>query len=110
MIGVTLQEIDTEKAKALGLPDARGALINDVSPGSAGDKAGLRIGDVVRSIDGMQIRQSSALPPIVGAMAPGTKVTLGLLRDGKRKDVRSEERLVGNACVRTCSSRLSRFP
>src|SRR3546814_8866568 len=49
MIGVTLQEIDTETAKGLGLPDARGALINDVSPGSAGDKAGLRIGDVVRS-------------------------------------------------------------
>src|SRR3546814_2220146 len=70
MIGVTLQEIDTETAKGLGLPDARGALINDVSPGSAGDKAGLRIGDVVRSIDGTQIRQSRDLPPIVGAMAP----------------------------------------
>src|SRR3546814_5017525 len=53
MIGVTLQEIDTETAKGLGLPDARGALINDVSPGSAGDKAGLRIGDVGRSIDGI---------------------------------------------------------
>src|SRR3546814_14796550 len=78
MIGVTLQEIDTETAKGLGLPDARGALINDVSPGSAGDKAGLRIGDVVRSIDGTQIRQSSDLPPIVGAMAPGTKTTPGI--------------------------------
>src|SRR3546814_232345 len=88
MIGVTLKEIDTETAKGLGLPDARGALINDVSPGSAGDKAGLRIGDVVRSIDGTEVRQSSDLPPIVGAMAPGTKTTLGILRDGKRKDVR----------------------
>src|SRR3546814_13336931 len=71
MIGVTLQEIDTETAKGLGLPDALGALLNDVSPGSAGDRAGLRIGDVVRSIDGTQIRQSSDLPPIVGALAPG---------------------------------------
>src|SRR3546814_10344473 len=42
----------------------------------------------VRSIDGTQIRQSSDLPPIVGARAPGTKTTLGILRDGKRKDVR----------------------
>src|SRR3546814_20555087 len=42
----------------------------------------------VRSIDGTQIRQSSDLPPIVGAMAPGTKTTLGILRDGNRKDVR----------------------
>ena len=88
MIGVTLQEIDAETAKGLGLPDTRGALINDVSPDSAGDRAGLRIGDVVRSIDGTDVRQSSDLPPIIGAMAPGTKVTLGILRDGKRKDVR----------------------
>jgi serine protease Do len=88
MIGVQLQAIDAEMAKGLGLPDARGALINEVTPGSAGEKAGLRTGDVIRSIDGTQVRQSSDLPPIVGAMAPGTKVTLGILRDGKSKDVR----------------------
>jgi serine protease Do len=88
MIGVTLQPIDAESAKGLGLPDTRGALINDVTPGSAGEKAGLRIGDVVRSIDGTQIRQSSDLPPIIGAMPPGTKTTLGILRDGKPKEVR----------------------
>src|SRR3546814_3176803 len=58
MIGVTLQEIDAETAKGLGLPDTHGALINDVTPGSAGEKAGLRLGDVVRSIDGIDIRQS----------------------------------------------------
>jgi serine protease Do len=87
MIGVQLQALDAESAKGLGLPDARGALINDVTPGSAGEKAGLRIGDVVRSVDGTQIRQSSDLPPIIGAMTPGTRVTLGILRDGKPKEV-----------------------
>jgi len=88
MIGVTLQPITAEAARGLDLPDARGALINDVTPGSAGDKAGLRVGDVVRSIDGTSIQESSDLPPIVGAMAPGTKVTLGILRDGREKDIR----------------------
>ncbi len=87
MIGVQLQPIDAETAKGLGLSDTRGALINEVTPGSAGEKAGLRIGDVIRSIDGNDIRQSSELPPIVGAMAPGRKVTLGVLRDGKPKEV-----------------------
>ncbi len=87
MIGVTLQEIDADTAKGLGLPDTRGALINEVTPGSAGEKAGLRVGDVVRSIDGHEIRQSSDLPPIVGAMAPGARVELGILRDGKQKEV-----------------------
>src|SRR5690606_25122690 len=66
----------------------RGALITDATPGSAGDKAGLRVGDVVRSIDGTSIQESSDLPPIVGAMAPGTKVTLGILRDGRQKVIR----------------------
>src|SRR3546814_11054504 len=51
MIGVTLQEIDTEPAKGLGMPDARGELINDVSTGSARDTVRLRIGDVGRSTD-----------------------------------------------------------
>src|SRR5690606_19049449 len=88
MIGVTLQPIDSEAARGLGLPDTRGALINEVTPGSAGEKAGLRIGDVVRSIDGIDIRQSSDLPPIIGAKAPGTEVELGILRDGKQREVR----------------------
>src|SRR3546814_20669097 len=80
MIGVTLQEIDAETAKGLGLPDTLGALINDVTPGSAGEKAGLRIGDVVRSIDGIDIRQSSDLPPLAAAKTPRTRVDLGILR------------------------------
>src|SRR3546814_12670191 len=88
MIGVTLQEIDAETAKGLGLPDTHGALINDVTPGSAGEKAGLRLGDVVRSIDGIDIRQSSDLPPLVGATTPGTGVELGILRDGKARTSR----------------------
>ena len=87
MIGVQLQPIDADNAKGLGLPDTRGALVNEVTPGSAGEKAGLQVGDVIRSIDGAAVQQSSDLPPIVGAMAPGTKVTLGILRNGREKQV-----------------------
>jgi len=87
MIGAMLQPIDAETARGLGLPDTRGALVNDITPGSAGEKAGLRVGDVIRSIDGHDIRQSSELPPIIGAKTPGTKVELGVLRDGKTKTI-----------------------
>src|SRR5690606_17878396 len=78
MIGVGLQAIDSTMADALGLPDTRGALIRSVSPGQPGEKAGLRVGDVVRSVDGRAINRSSELPPIIGAMAPGTRVELGI--------------------------------
>jgi serine protease Do len=87
MIGVGLQAIDADTARGLGLADTRGALIREVSPGSPGEKAGLQTGDVIRSADGRAVEQSSDLPPIIGAMAPGTSVRLGILRDGKLRDV-----------------------
>ncbi|MFC7301640.1 Do family serine endopeptidase [Cognatiluteimonas weifangensis] len=87
MIGVGLQPITADLAQGLGLPDTRGALIREVSPGSAGEKAGLRVGDVIRSVDGRAIGQSSELPPIVGAKAPGTRIRLGVLRDGAQREI-----------------------
>ncbi|HET7125588.1 MAG TPA: DegQ family serine endoprotease [Lysobacter sp.] len=87
MIGVRLQGITADIAKASGLPDTRGALISEVTAGSAGEKAGLRVGDVIRAVDGDAVRQSSDLPPIIGAMAPGTHVQLSVLRDGKTLQV-----------------------
>jgi serine protease Do len=87
MIGVGLQAIDADTARGMGLPDTRGALIREVSPGSPGEKAGLQTGDVIRSADGRAVDQSSDLPPIIGAMAPGTSVRLGILRDGKLRNV-----------------------
>ena len=87
MIGVGLQAMTREFATAMGLPDSRGALVRDVTPGAPGEKAGLQPGDVIRSVDGRAINQSSDLPPVIGAKAPGTKVTLGVLRDGKLRNI-----------------------
>ncbi|MDQ2703487.1 MAG: DegQ family serine endoprotease [Pseudomonadota bacterium] len=87
MIGVGLQAMTREFATAMGLPDSRGALVRDVTPGAPGEKAGLQPGDVIRSVDGHAISQSSDLPPIIGAKAPGTRVTLGVLREGKLRNV-----------------------
>ena len=86
-LGVQVGAVTTDSAKGFGLPDTRGALINDVLAGSAAEKAGLEAGDVIRSVNGAEIAISSDLPPRIGAMAPGTKVTLGILRDGKPRDV-----------------------
>ena len=87
MIGVRLQGINSDVARGLGLPDTRGALVNEVTAGSAGEKAGLQVGDVIRAVNGSVVEQSSDLPPIIGAMAPGTRVELSVLRDGKTLQV-----------------------
>jgi serine protease Do len=88
-LGIIFQRdgIRDDQARGFGLPDRAGALINELVPGGAAEKAGLQVGDVIRSIDGRAIVQPSDLPPIVGAMAPGTRVKLGILREGKPKDI-----------------------
>ena len=82
-LGVQMQGMDRDAASALGLPDANGALVATVEPGSAAERAGLQRQDVIRSVNGQRVYESSDLPPIIGAMAPGAKVTLEVIRDGK---------------------------
>lgn len=86
-IGVRVGPVDADSAKGFNLPDTRGALIGEVIAGSAGEKAGLTPGDVIRSVNGTPINDSSDLPPVIGAMAPGAKVRLGILRDGKPQEI-----------------------
>ncbi|MCA1715024.1 MAG: PDZ domain-containing protein, partial [Gammaproteobacteria bacterium] len=75
------------KARGLGLPDTRGALVNTVAPGSAAAKAGIEPGDVIRDFNGAVIDDSSDLPPIVGALAPGSRAKVTILRDGKMREL-----------------------
>jgi len=86
-IGVRVQQIDAEQAQGLGLPDTRGALVADVEAGSPAAQAGIAPGDVIRSFNGVAINDSSDLPPLVGAQAPGTRATVGVLREGRTRDV-----------------------
>ncbi len=86
-LGVQVGAVTSDAVKGFGLPDNRGALVNDVVGGSPAAKAGIGPGDVIRSVNGRAINDSSDLPPIIGAMAPGSKVTLSVLRDGKPRDV-----------------------
>ncbi|VEH86346.1 serine protease [Neisseria animaloris] len=87
-LGVIIQEVSYDLAKSFGLNKASGALISKVLPGSPAAKAGLRVGDIVRSVNGEEIRSSSDLPVMVGAIAPGKEVTLGIWRKGKESSVK----------------------
>ncbi|MDQ3206796.1 MAG: Do family serine endopeptidase [Pseudomonadota bacterium] len=84
-LGVQVQQVTAEVADALGLPDAGGALVSMVSPGSAAAKAGIERMDVIRAVDGRAVRVSSDLPPLVGAMAPGTRTQVTVFREGREQ-------------------------
>ncbi|WP_313247230.1 DegQ family serine endoprotease [Stenotrophomonas rhizophila] len=86
-LGAAVGPIDGLKAQGLGLSDSRGALVNEVVPGSAALKAGVEPGDVIRSVNGSPINTFSDLPPLIGALPPGSKVRLGVVRDGKEREI-----------------------
>lgn len=87
MIGVQIQNVERDSAKALGLPRSGGALVNNVSAESAAEKAGVKVGDVILAFDGNEIVSSSDLPPLVGLAPPGTKAKLTVFRNGKTMEI-----------------------
>jgi len=86
-IGVVVSPVNSDAAAGFGLPDTRGALVVETQPGGAGEKAGIEPGDVIRSVDGIAIVQSSELPPLIGNKRPGTKVKLSVFRDGREREI-----------------------
>lgn len=83
-LGVSLQNMNRELARSLGLDKPRGGLIAEVKPGTPADKAGLKAGDIILEVEGHTITQVDDLPPLIGGLDPGTEVTLTLLRDKER--------------------------
>lgn len=82
-LGVNIQEVTREFAKSLGLERPRGALVSGIVPGSAAEKAGIRVQDVILSFNGRELLRSSDLPPLVGATPPGTRAEVEVFRDGR---------------------------
>lgn len=86
-LGVVVEPLTAEKARGWGAPDTRGALITEVLDDSPASKAGLVPGDIIRAFNGTPINESSDLPPLVGALTPGTKATITVLREGKSQEL-----------------------
>ncbi|HWP83580.1 MAG TPA: DegQ family serine endoprotease [Terriglobia bacterium] len=86
-LGVVIQPVTPPIARAMGMDRPRGALVGDITPGSPAEKAGLRRGDVVLSINGEAISETRELSLKVAMMSPGTTVQLRVLRERREIDV-----------------------
>ncbi len=86
-LGIMIQEVTPDLAKAFSLPAAQGALVGDVTPDSPGAKAGLQKGDVVTTLNGQPISDYSDLRLRIAQSAPGTVVKLDVLRNGQKQQI-----------------------
>lgn len=83
-LGVYIQDVTPDIAEAMQLSGNDGAVVSRVLPGSPAEKSGLKIGDVVISMNGKLTTSSSQLRNEVGMLRPGAPVKLDIIRDGKR--------------------------
>lgn len=83
-LGVYIQSLSRELAESFGLDNPQGALVSMVTADSPAEKAGLQVGDVILSYNGTALDSSSMLPHLVGQTKVGEEAELGVLRQGKR--------------------------
>lgn len=88
-LGIMGTELNSELAKAMKVDAQRGAFVA-VMPNSSAAKAGIKAGDVITSLNGKPISSFAALRAQVGTMPVGSKISLGLLREGKAITVNLE--------------------
>lgn len=89
-LGVGIQEVDANTAKALGLKKAEGVLISSVMDNEPAAKAGMQTGDVVLSINGEKVSDPSTLLRSVASQKPGAKVKVIVMRNGSEKELTIE--------------------
>lgn len=82
-IGVTIQDVDENTAKALGMEHPSGALVASVLDDEPAAKAGIEAGDVITKVNGKSVEDASALLRAIAAHKPGTSVPLDVWRNGK---------------------------
>jgi serine protease Do len=86
-MGVSIQEVSPQLAKAFGEAEPRGALVGDVSSGSPAEKSGLKKGDIIVELNGKPITDSNQLRMSISMMAPGATANLKVLRNGSERDM-----------------------
>ncbi len=87
-IGVVVQSMTQELAESFGMKTPKGALVSQIDKKGPAAKSDLREGDIIVEANGQAIVSSSALPVLVSSMAPGSELTLKVLRDGKETFVK----------------------
>ena len=86
-IGVSIQEVTPDLAKEFGITDTNGALVADVMDDGPASKAKIERGDIITAFNGTAIRDPGRLRALVAETAPGSTVTLSVIRNKNAQDI-----------------------
>ncbi|MBA2351602.1 MAG: Do family serine endopeptidase [Burkholderiales bacterium] len=89
-IGVEAQELTADLAESFKLPNTDGVLISGVLRGGPADKAGVKPGDILISVDGKSVTDSTSMLNLIAVLQPGAKATVEIARERNRKTVQVE--------------------
>ena len=88
MIGVAVERVDGVIAEHYGLKEPRGIILNAITPGGPGDKAGLKQGDIILQLNGKDVNDTNVFRNEIAATPPGTEVSLTVWRNNSQQQVR----------------------
>ncbi len=108
-IGATLGSLNAERAVEAGLGFVRGAIVEDVLPGSPAERAGLQRGDIITRIQNRPVANAGSVQATVGIAAPGTPITLVYLRNGHEATTRLNVEVLSTDPVQVGSTSLQAY-
>ncbi len=86
-LGVKIENVDADKAASLGMPEARGALVNEITKDGPAASSSLKAGDVIVAVNGSKVENSRDLARKIAEITPNTTVNLDVVRYGKPERV-----------------------
>jgi serine protease Do len=86
-MGIGISDVTPDNSKFFNMSKAVGAVVTQVEPDSPGEKAGLKVGDVITQIDGQEVSDAGGLQVVVGQKDPGNTIHLQVMRDGKNVSI-----------------------
>lgn len=85
-VGVSMQELTQDAANELGISEVGGIYLHEIISGGAAEKSGLKKGDIIKAINGIEVKTAPAFQGQLAKYNPGDKVKMTVLRSGKRQE------------------------